>query len=1805
MNDDRASKKRPAGESLTDSMDFPYNDSLQREFLDLVNTGINGGVLSCYYEPNYSLYYISESLVALMGYDSYEELAAAVDGSWLNCVAPEDRAAAVRTVTEQLADGGRQTHLEYRIVTRTGKYIWVHDNGRLVDAADGRAIIIGLCIDICDHHDTEQRLRIREEEYHIALQHSNKVVFRFDMTSHTLFLIRAPETYPNLPAVVENVPHSIIEWGWVADESVADFRDFFAAMHRGEPQGSCVVLFINKTDGWTWFQGQYTMVYDAEQRPSHAIISCEDVSALREKELAFEKWRQTYEALPDASISYYEYNLTRDTFDREEGGMLPRVPRTVERTLSAIALFTAENYAFPDDRPNFLDFYSRERLLNCYESNIRSDNMEFRRLGAQGEPLWTLASVQLIPDPYSNDIKGFILLQDIDAAKREEILLNTRSREDPLTGLLNRDTFMDKVTSLFKQSDASSQHALVMIDLDGFKQVNDTLGHFFGDKVLVEIAHDLRTMLRAGDFVGRIGGDEFVLCLKDIPIYNDVLGKRAQFICQLLSKQYENDVAISASLGIALYPSHGLNFNELYQKADVALYKAKQLGKNRFVFYNEELADDGLVTNELTPIDDVDGFSILNERQQQRMEEILEQNNLLLQRQSEDERYRIIMEQSNPVIFEWNLETGNFFSSPGFKDYALGQISSDALFRREGLAKTVHPDDFALLNAGVKRIVAGEPRSEITARLRRAAGGYVWCRITAICIANAAGRLKRIIGMISEIDFVQETESIQLQALMTYMAGGVMLAEIGPNKLRTLYTSPNFYAAAGLGPEEAALLNQNLLVRVYEEDRAMADATLRAGAVSGELIDFAYRAYNGDGNLGWYNIRAIRIPYEASDNPVLIGVVTDISETKNVSIQLQSLVDNLPGGVAIYEWAGGRLQSRFVNQGLLQMLRCTPEEYEEIVRPDAGSVILPEDRRGLQQEINDSLRENRPLEYIYRATNFVDDAIRWMLVRAVVIETTPEGNPVFIAAMIDITPQKLLEQELALSGERTSLALTQTDATIVWEFDLATRLFRIWDPVLQAYDEERTFADADTFLMSRNIVHPDSMAELNVLLQGILSGAAEGSCVVYMRQSASTYCWSRISYRMLYDEKGEAFKAVGIFKELPNIMDARQRFLQEEQLRRALEGQLIGTTRINLTQNKVESLGSLLDRRFIGGERITTYDEMYEFGLSFLFGPEDEIIYRSKLAPEAVIASYERGNSWIVAEYRRIDEQGNIQWVSNTINLITEPVSGDLYAFGYMRDVDRRKKWELALDKRVERDVTTYLYTADTTRALITNILAGERNLSSLCALVLFDLIGLSQINETMGLNVGNKVLFSVCRLFRTLLDDKYIIGSISDDRIAVFLTEVPSAEWVEEKAKDIISTVQALREASHMREQLTFVAGVAVSNINEASYSGLYDRAAGAIRKNAEAHTLDRCAVFSDDRPFSNKSLPEPRLTPSYDTAPAATRQLLLDFGDDSISLTTMLTCIYNMLAANNLNAAINGALREIAEYCQASRAFIAQLDGSGEYLEIKFEWTDSAIRIQNGTSRRFAVDMFPDVRQAREDMRPIIVEDTRAQKEHAPREYQHMLEYGVTGYYLVPFITAEGEWSMIGVDNPRQQDGDIAMIISLAPFIKSEIERRRLQERQEYLSLHDAMTGVFDRNGYMETLRHLRAGSLSSLGVAAVDINGLKHINQQYGNDYGDEVVRLVARGLRSHFEADEVFRVSGDEFQILSCDRDYESFVQRTQLAWQHINKERPGCVAIGFTWADRDISPEKMVARAQEKMLLEKQESYTRSEQDAGS
>jgi diguanylate cyclase (GGDEF)-like protein len=214
--------------------------------------------------------------------------------------------------------------------------------------------------------------------------------------------------------------------------------------------------------------------------------------------------------------------------------------------------------------------------------SLEDESIRERALGAGAQ--------DYLAKPAVND---YVLRQSLRYAldrKRTEEKLLFLARRDPVSGLFNRAVFHERLAQAIERADAATTLAVLLLDVDRFKQVNDSLGHAIGDRLIELVAGRLSENLGERDVVARHGGDEFAVLLEGIP-GEEAAAATAQrlleaFVPPVALKEYE--IVVTASIGIALYPDHGETADELLQRADKAMYRAKQNGRDGYQIYSDE-----------------------------------------------------------------------------------------------------------------------------------------------------------------------------------------------------------------------------------------------------------------------------------------------------------------------------------------------------------------------------------------------------------------------------------------------------------------------------------------------------------------------------------------------------------------------------------------------------------------------------------------------------------------------------------------------------------------------------------------------------------------------------------------------------------------------------------------------------------------------------------------------------------------------------------------------------------------------------------------------------------------------------------------------------------------------------------------------------------------------------------------------------------------------------------------------------------------------------------------------------------------
>jgi diguanylate cyclase (GGDEF)-like protein/PAS domain S-box-containing protein len=496
---------------------------------------------------------------------------------WLVALHPEDAPRVHREWAEAAAHG-HDSVTEYRFVRPDGSVSWIEGFAASL-RDDSRRVIgwVGTCLDSTERKEAEEAVARAAERFRVA----------FDSAPIGMTLVTPEGRFLQVnPALCELLGYSADELTRLTFVDVTHPDDIEASIehNRRQLEGEVDDLRIEKrylrADGQVvWASVASTLARSDKGEPLHIVAQIEDVTervlTRRALEEAEERFRRAFE---DAPIGMALVSV--------EGRWLQ-----VNRTLCEITGYsedellarTFQDITHPEDLEDNLDQVDR-----VVAGDARFMRIEKRYLRPNGQTVWVRVSTSLVYDADGAPLHFVSQIEDVTDRKRAEHKLKDLADHDSLTGLLNRRRFDEELDlALLKLRRHGGRAALLLIDLDRFKLVNDTFGHKTGDELLVAAAAALRGRLRATDVVARLGGDEFAVLLFEIGA--EAAGVVANdLVTALRSKRIVSEageVGVTASIGVVLLDQDTLgNEDDALVAADHALYRAKSGGRDQISF---------------------------------------------------------------------------------------------------------------------------------------------------------------------------------------------------------------------------------------------------------------------------------------------------------------------------------------------------------------------------------------------------------------------------------------------------------------------------------------------------------------------------------------------------------------------------------------------------------------------------------------------------------------------------------------------------------------------------------------------------------------------------------------------------------------------------------------------------------------------------------------------------------------------------------------------------------------------------------------------------------------------------------------------------------------------------------------------------------------------------------------------------------------------------------------------------------------------------------------------------------------------
>jgi len=416
------------------------------------------------------------------------------------------------------------------------------------------------------------RQRLVEAELHklsLAVEHSPAGVGMTDAQGHLEYVNPRFEAITGFDAeaLIGRIPAVLRDPGSAVWKSIREGRGW-----QGE------TLARRKDGSEFWQDVTISSITREGGKLSHLIVLIEDVSERKRHEETMRLASTVFEASSEAIMVTDRHNRIK----------------AVNPAFTAITGYERDEVVGKNPRilssgRHFSGFY--ESMWHSLNSRGRwQGEIWNRRKNGQAYAEWL--SIVMIRDAQGEVEEYVAIFSDITRQKRDEEKIRWQANFDQLTGLVNRTLFQDRLDSTLARAQREDTcAAMLFIDLDGFKFVNDTLGHDYGDELLREVAGRLRQRTRKSDTLARLGGDEFTLLLSPIQDRHQPARVAEQFV-ESLSRPFNidrRDIRVGASIGIAMYPQDAEDSTEMIRKADLAMYRAKEAGKNTFAFFTRAM----------------------------------------------------------------------------------------------------------------------------------------------------------------------------------------------------------------------------------------------------------------------------------------------------------------------------------------------------------------------------------------------------------------------------------------------------------------------------------------------------------------------------------------------------------------------------------------------------------------------------------------------------------------------------------------------------------------------------------------------------------------------------------------------------------------------------------------------------------------------------------------------------------------------------------------------------------------------------------------------------------------------------------------------------------------------------------------------------------------------------------------------------------------------------------------------------------------------------------------------------------------
>jgi diguanylate cyclase (GGDEF)-like protein/PAS domain S-box-containing protein len=486
---------------------------------------------------------------------------------------PEDRDSRLKLFQQLIAGEIGSYVSERRFIRKDGQVVWVRLSITLSGDAVRPSQIIVFVEDITERKQTEDALRASEERFRIASENASDMIYEWDLRTGEVDVFG-----PNHQRLGDwPTPPSYEAWKKMVhpedlERIVPELERYIGSGERYNGE----FRVVGRNGSIFYYSNRGQAIRNAAGEPSKWIGLATDITEARLAEEAISQLAAIVQCSADAIVAT---DATGAITTWNDGAQeLLGYTAAEAQALSITALFSSADLA--------------QEVLSLIHQGRSSRLDEALFLGSDGGQVPVLLSVSPIRKSEGQLSGSAIIARDISARKQAESEMAYRALHDYLTGLPNRLLLADGLASSIAGADLDvSGTAVIFVDLDGFKYVNDTLGHEAGDVLLQQVSQRLSACVRHGDLLARMGGDEFMVVVNGVTEDRVALSVAERLSAALRGPFFlaHHELVVTASMGISMYPRDGGDVSTLRRNADAAMYQAKRSGKDRVHFYTPAL----------------------------------------------------------------------------------------------------------------------------------------------------------------------------------------------------------------------------------------------------------------------------------------------------------------------------------------------------------------------------------------------------------------------------------------------------------------------------------------------------------------------------------------------------------------------------------------------------------------------------------------------------------------------------------------------------------------------------------------------------------------------------------------------------------------------------------------------------------------------------------------------------------------------------------------------------------------------------------------------------------------------------------------------------------------------------------------------------------------------------------------------------------------------------------------------------------------------------------------------------------------